>query len=141
MYWLGPVDFLRFPAMKLLLIVIGPKNNHQRQMQISQSQHFPSIQSVTVPRFFSGTGTCTFFWDQFYPVPVPVPSKKEQNSHETEMSHSASILCTFHLYFLLCAFVFGPKIALLLQNSQRQHFLSQSFCFSFNIWGILVRVM
>ena len=30
------------------------------------------IQSVTVPRIFSGTGTGTFFWDQFFLVPVPV---------------------------------------------------------------------
>ena len=29
-------------------------------------------QSVTVPRIFSGTGTGTFFRDQFFPVPGPV---------------------------------------------------------------------
>ena len=29
-------------------------------------------QSVTVPRFFSGTGTGTFFRDLFFPAPVPV---------------------------------------------------------------------
>ena len=29
-------------------------------------------QSVTVPRFFSGTGTGTFFRDQIFPVPGPV---------------------------------------------------------------------
>ena len=30
------------------------------------------MQSVTVPRIFSGTGTSTFFRDQFFPVPGPV---------------------------------------------------------------------
>ena len=30
------------------------------------------MQSVTVPRIFSGTGTSTFFQDQCFPVPVPV---------------------------------------------------------------------
>ena len=30
------------------------------------------LQSVTVPRIFSGTGTGTFFWDQFFPLPGPV---------------------------------------------------------------------
>ena len=31
-----------------------------------------SATSYTVPRFFSGTGTGTFFKDQFFSVPVPV---------------------------------------------------------------------
>ena len=31
----------------------------------------PVNQSVTVPRIFSGTGTGTFFRDQFFPVPGP----------------------------------------------------------------------
>ena len=48
------------------------------------------MQCVTVPRFFSGTGTGTFFRDQFFPVPRPVlfpgptfSSKKEKNSRDT----------------------------------------------------------
>ena len=43
-----------------------------------------TVQSVTVPRIFFGTGTGTFFRDQFFPVPVPVPSKKRENSRDRD---------------------------------------------------------
>ena len=82
MYWLGPVDFLRFPAMKLLLIVIGPKNNHQRQMQISQSQHFllfrvwryPDFFLVPGPVLFSGTNFILYRY-RYHPKRSKIPRK------------------------------------------------------------------
>merc|ERR1719400_676103 len=40
-------------------------------MPVNAMQH-NATQSVTVPRIFSGTGTGTFFRDQFFPVPGPV---------------------------------------------------------------------
>ena len=68
---------------------------------MSEAFKGPRKQSVTVPRIFSGTGTGTFFRDQFFPIPVPVPSKKEQNSRDRDVTlwSSGSLDYLFQLGF------------------------------------------